>query len=243
MILLWIILFSGLLLDPVDTLLEEAERAYERWEFEQAISLYMQVLLSEPESGAIYYNLGNAYYGAGFLGEALVNYRRGQRLLPRDSEIATAISRIWIERVDFQGEERFWLDRLASLTTTWLTPFELHLVGLTFWIVWIGAMVAWFVWNDRRRQISIVFAVVSIFLALILILLASRLYADANRPLGVVTAMTSTARSGPGEDYIELFQLYNAAEVRIIGQEGDWLRCQLPDGSQGWFLRSEIEEV
>ena len=76
MTLLWIILFSVLLQDPVDVLLLEAERAYERRDFEQAISLYEQVVLSESESGGLFYNLGNAYYSAGFLGEALVNYQR-----------------------------------------------------------------------------------------------------------------------------------------------------------------------
>ena len=107
----------------------------------------------------------------------------------------------------------------------------------------VGTAIIWFFWADKRRQIRVVVIGVMIPLAVILLLLVARTYADANRPIGVVTANTSTAMSGPGEDYVELFQLYNAAEVRIIGKNGDWIRCQLPDSSQGWFLSSEIERV
>ncbi len=44
--------------------------------FEQAVSLYEQLLESGFINGQIYYNLGNAYYRLGMPGKSILYYRR-----------------------------------------------------------------------------------------------------------------------------------------------------------------------
>jgi SH3-like domain-containing protein len=49
--------------------------------------------------------------------------------------------------------------------------------------------------------------------------------------------------SGPGEDYLELYRLYAAAELRVLETHDDWARFVLPDGRQGWVERDNIELI
>ncbi len=60
--------------------------------FEQAVSLYEQLLESGFINGQIYYNLGNACYRLGTPGKAIMYYRRAEELLPRDADIKANIN-------------------------------------------------------------------------------------------------------------------------------------------------------
>ncbi len=59
-----------------DTALKEAEVAYTKEDYAKAIELYEGILKSNGESAAVYYNLGNAYYKAGKIAPAILNYER-----------------------------------------------------------------------------------------------------------------------------------------------------------------------
>ena len=68
--------------------------------FEQAVSLYEQLLKSGFINGQIYYNLGNAYYRLGMPGKAIIYYRRAEKLLPRDADIKANINLLKRDFVD-----------------------------------------------------------------------------------------------------------------------------------------------
>ena len=69
-----------------DTALKEAEVAYTKEDYAKAIELYEGILKSNGESAAVYYNLGNAYYKAGKIAPAILNYERCLLLDPGDSD-------------------------------------------------------------------------------------------------------------------------------------------------------------
>ncbi|MCR4319495.1 MAG: hypothetical protein NUV74_04045, partial [Candidatus Brocadiaceae bacterium] len=53
----------------------------------EAASQYETILTHGFEHGQIYYNLGNTYYRKGELGRAILNYRKAQRLIPRNADL------------------------------------------------------------------------------------------------------------------------------------------------------------
>ena len=67
-----------------ESTLKEAEEAYAKEDYTQAIELYESVLKSYGESAMVYYNLGNAYYKAGKVAPAILNYERALLLNPGD---------------------------------------------------------------------------------------------------------------------------------------------------------------
>lgn len=95
----------------------QANASYAEEKFDQAIAAYEEALKLDYESGPLYYNLANAYFKQGILGEAIVNYLRAQRLMPDDADLkanlAYAQSLIKGGRVTAQ---RHWLaDQLLTL--------------------------------------------------------------------------------------------------------------------------------
>ena len=79
-------LCAGVLVMAQEAALKEAETAYTSEDYAKAIALYEEVLSSHGESAAVYYNLGNAYYKAGKLGPAILNYERCLLLQPGDAD-------------------------------------------------------------------------------------------------------------------------------------------------------------
>src|SRR3990167_1234739 len=53
----------------------------------EAATQYETILANGFEHGQIYYNLGNTYYRRGEVGNAVLNYRKAQRLMPRNADL------------------------------------------------------------------------------------------------------------------------------------------------------------
>lgn len=67
--------------------LAPADSAYNAGHYGEAIELYQAVMNKEGTSTASLFNLGNAYYQSGDLGNARLCYERARRLDPRSAEI------------------------------------------------------------------------------------------------------------------------------------------------------------
>jgi tetratricopeptide (TPR) repeat protein len=61
---------------------ENANKAYNNHQYEQAISLYEDMLEKGNQDAVIYYNLGNAYYKQGEKAQSSINYLRALRMNP-----------------------------------------------------------------------------------------------------------------------------------------------------------------
>jgi tetratricopeptide (TPR) repeat protein len=223
--------------------LRQAEEAYYNGDYAIAIDLYNSLLLEGLESDSLHFNLGNAYFEAGRLGEALVHYKRAQRLTPRDTAINANIMRVRALRADFQGDEQFWIDRLASSTHTTLTLTELGMLALIVWTMWFSLSAIW-IWRKQwRNYLGVPLVIGGIIVILSAMLFFSRQYSDYQRPQAIVTVLQADIYSGPSEEYLNIYQLYAAAELRIVETRGDWIRFVLPDGQQGWILRQHIIRI
>jgi tetratricopeptide (TPR) repeat protein len=223
--------------------LEQANNAYESGAYDVAITIYRSLLLDGIRDAVVYFNLGNAYYEAGQPGLALVNYRRAQRIEPRDTEINTNIARIRAERVDLQSGESNLIDRFASSTMSLATISELGWLVFSLWALWLVLLTV-AIWRyEWRTHLCWWLVGGGVCLLIGLTLLGSRLYAVHARPDAVVIDLSTQVMSGPGEGYLPIFRLYAAAEIRVLQTSGEWARIVLPDGRQGWVKSDAIEEI
>ena len=77
----------------------------ERWA--EAAAEYERVLAAGWESGNLYFNLGNAWFRAGDVGRAVLDYERARRLLPRDPDVQANLSYAR-EQAGESGTETLW---------------------------------------------------------------------------------------------------------------------------------------
>lgn len=244
LLLIWLIAGQGVGQgDNSLTIFTQANAAYENGDYAQAITLYHALENLFIEDAHVYYNLGNAYYQTGDIGRALVYYLRAQTLMPRDSDLIANIALVRAERVDIQSDETGILDGLAALTTGILQVVELAaLVGLVwaFWCVVVTVFIVQRRWRETLRGPLLVVGAVVVFGGMLLV---SRIYVAENHPAAVIIAARVQAMSGPGTDYLSLYPLYAAAEIRLMESRMGWVRFSLPDGRQGWLPEDVIMMV
>ena len=65
----------------------KAEAAYNAGNYDEAIGIYNNIITTEGTSAPLFYDLGNAYYKAGQIGNAVLCFERAKKLDPRNKSI------------------------------------------------------------------------------------------------------------------------------------------------------------
>jgi tetratricopeptide (TPR) repeat protein len=236
-----------LLTDPVaqsqpDVVTIQAEAAYLRGDFVEALRLYQQLESAGLHDVGLYYNLGLSAAALGDMGSAMLYYRRAYALAPRDPDVVTELARLRTQRTDLLGEDRNPLDGVAVFTAGIVTTDELFAITWTAWLV--VCVLAIVLLMDRRRAVMrFLVGLAVLWFVNCGLLLLGRVYVETERPAAVVVAQRATVMSGPDMAYLELYALHVAAELRLLETRGGWVRFILPDGRQGWLPRDVIAVV
>jgi tetratricopeptide (TPR) repeat protein len=228
--------------DSLD-LVAQANDAYMTGDYESSKLLYEAIILDGIRDFRVYFNLANAYYQSGDMGRALLNYRRAQEIWPRDSDLANNLTRVRMERVDLLSDDTGFSESLLALTRGIFNLSELSVLVFVIWLVWFSLLGFGIIKTAWRSKVHPPLLVTGVFLLSGLFLLGGRIDTSIRRPPAVVTDKVVQVRSGPGEEYLELYQLHAAAEIYVWERKNDWLQFALPDGRLGWVPLKTVELV
>jgi len=242
--ILSVILIPVLLLaQEPSTLFSQAKQQYNQGNYEQAINDYQQIIRQGVESAPLHFNMGNAYFKAGEIGEAILHYEKAAKLAPRDQDIqynlkiaqARIQDRITPPPMSFimkiYNGIKYWLalDELA-----WTTVILLLLTSLFF----AGRLL---MRNERIKEVSrILFIIGMILLILTVPLLVSRTVEASQEKYGIVLNPEIKVYSAPQTISTEVFVIHEGTRVQIERGQDDWFRIRLADGKEGWGQASEI---
>lgn len=222
----------------------EANRLYEAGEFTAAAASYQSLVDAGAEDGLVHYNLANAYFKAGDLGRAILNYHRAQRWLPRDGDVAANLQLARAQVIDRLADENegavVGLARRLLLASTTLD--EAAVVALGLWLLLCALAIAALLWPGGRRKMLYATGVVAVLLALSLLSLGLHA-AEERNPVAIVVAKEVAVYSGPGTDYLNEFTLHAGAQVRWLETRQGWVRVALPGDLQGWLPAGAVEQV
>jgi len=224
----------------------EADSAYIRGDFAQAITLYEE-LLQDGESPEIYYNLGNSYYKADEIGKSILNYERALLLDPGNSDIRANLDIARSKTQDnlVSSPDIFFVVWITSLINT-MSVKQWAIWGIVTFILFLAALgIFFFTMSERNKKISFVCGLVLLVISLISNVFAysqrSRLI---NRNSGIVLAPSITVRSTPSESGTSLFILHEGSKVGIKDNSmQEWKEIELSDGKVGWIPVSAIEII
>jgi len=222
----------------------EANLLYQDGQFEAAIELYENIRTGNYESGELYYNLANAYYKAGNIGKARLNYERALLWLEGDESVIQNLELLKLRLVD-QIEQppklfiNVWWDALLNMFNT--NTLGVVVLAL-FWIVLIAAAI--FLYYRKRGWLKwkSVFVTSFVIWLFILTIWINKIYLFETEKYGVILASTITVYAEPAEDTTELFVLHEGTRVKIERSSSGWLEIRLSDGKTGWLV-SDILEV
>jgi tetratricopeptide (TPR) repeat protein len=222
---------------------DQANRLYDQQKFEKARGVYEEISKGGINDPVILYNLGNACARTGDVGAAALYYTRALRLAPRDRDIRENLSRLEpaINRSNtfFLLEPFAWLKNLLSLDAwTILCSMFLSLACLSLGFYFL---------TQRENILPHLKKGFISFLILFLItgsMLAFKIYGEVIIKSAIVMKADALARSGPGDQFEELYKLPAGTGVRIISKpQNSWVRTRLMDGRSAYLPLTEIQGV
>ena len=229
-----------------DTALKEAEVAYTKEDYAKAIELYEGILKSNGESAAVYYNLGNAYYKAGKIAPAILNYERCLLLDPGDSDARFNLQMARQKTIDkiepvgdfflvkwFKSVENLGSCRLLGEDRYRVLPVVYRLLDLVLFSRWV-----------RLKKIGFYLGVLFIIMVVFANIFASDQKDEMiNRKHAIVFAPTVTVKSSPDASGTDLFVLHEGTNVTVKSTLGEWSEIELEDGNVGWMPSKDIEKI
>ena len=233
----FILLPVVLLAQDPSALFSEAEQQYDEGEYTGAVETYQQILRQGVESASLHYNLGNAYFKSGEIGEAILHYEKAAKLSPRDPDIrynlkiarARIQDRITPPPVSFlmkvYNGMKYWL---ALNELAWATGALFLLTSLLF----AGRHLFRY---EQLRKISRSLFIVGIGLLILTVpLLVSRTLEASQEKYGIVLDPEIKVYSAPQTISTEVFVIHEGTRVRVEQEQDNWFRIRLADGKEGW---------
>ena len=187
----------------------------------EAVSQYETILTDGFEHGQIFYNLGNTYYRMGELGMAILNYRKAQRLIPRNADLNAnlRLAKNSTEDKELPNEiplvirRMFFWFFLLSVNELIVAAVSLYVVLMTLLFFLIILKYGWL----KRFVIGFT---VGVFIAVVSV--GIKIYREQGVNHGVITTTKCQVRYGPGEEYEPKFEIHDGAECLIEGERDDW---------------------
>ncbi|MCX8009537.1 MAG: tetratricopeptide repeat protein, partial [Ignavibacteria bacterium] len=99
-ILVVLMLSNFLYANEFETYLQKGNEAYKNKDYKTEIENYTKVLSSGIEGASIFYNIGNAHYRLGNLGEAIYYYEKALKLKPADEDITHNLQIAKLQTID-----------------------------------------------------------------------------------------------------------------------------------------------
>lgn len=222
---------------------EKANAYYTTEEYQQAISIYEQILAADEESAKLYFNLGNAYYKTGDINNAILNYERAKLLAPHDEDIDFNLqiaNQFVVTTIEELPQPFFLRWRTSAINRypadTWafisVSAFILFLILLGF--VVFSKTVA------LRR--------ISFWTGILVVIFSGFTYSFASkqkqkiieRNSAIVFCPRVTVKSSPAEAGTDLFLIYEGLKIEITDSLNTWKEIKLADGNEGWLPDSCI---
>lgn len=227
---------------PVE-LFRQAGTLYEMNDFTGAVAKYRQVIDMGIENGIVYYNMGNAFFKDGKLGETILAYERALKYLPRDEDVKTNLEFANLLSANKENKEKranffaLFKNFLKTFTVNeWTYGFE-----ILYAILFFFGIIKVFAKRERIKKVAGIILIAILPIGCFLgIATGLRIYWTHFSKEAVVIEKTIKVHSGPAKSYTLLFSVPEGAKLFIHQERANWLQVTLPNGYNGWINSQSV---
>lgn len=220
----------------LETMFSQANRMYEQGRFNDAAMAYDNLIQVGVASPALYFNAGNAWFKAGQTGRAIVDYRKAEKLAPRDPDI----------RANLQFARRQVANSVPALPGTPWTRWMNH-ISVNEWTIAASVALALFFMIMALRQIRPstrnMLKTPAIALGFVTVCLSLCLYFDygnVQTKSGVITTSEAVVRRGPFDESQSAFTVRDGAELLVVDSKDNWLQVADAARHTGWIRTNQL---
>jgi len=244
--ILFLLLATVLFANNLQERFNAGNQFYQQGQYEQAVAEYQAILDAGQESGALYFNLGNACYKLEQFGLARLYYERASVLLKNDEALTDNLELLKQSLVDkIPSSPQFilfeWRDKVLEFFSARLLTWVTAIIFLGFLIVSALQRHSQRRGNFNRFRTTFVMVVV-LFLVTIFIF-GQKIYLLETEEFGVILAPSVTTLAEPKLSATEVFVIHEGAKVSIERNAAEWLEIKLADGKTGWLQKRNLEKI
>ena len=224
----------------------QANEAYTKGQYQQAIETYEEVLATGNFSNEIYYNLGNAYFKTKQKGKAVLNFERALLANASDEDAAYNLAIVNqqladnLEQVDAFFLKKWW-QNFHQITSSGVWSF----FTLAFLWLGIGGLILWLLSKERTKKKQGFIGGIAILLLSLLFFLAARSQADfeQNSKMAILLEPVLELKNGPDEQSTDILQIHEGLKLELLDEIDTWYKVKLSNGEQGWLPKGSVEEI
>ena len=221
--------------------------------FKWASDRYGELVVAGFVNGQLYYNLANALYRQGKIGNAVLYYNKAQRLLPRNSDVMENIRLVKTEFADKELTSK--VPGIIKAILFWYFLFNLSeatVFTIIFYLLLAVAVMCYI--YIRMQWLKPVCFGLGIAVVVISSTLGVKIYNEKCKQRGVVIAQECKVRYGPGKEYEAKFNIHEGSEFIVKDENDEWYKAYIfidirqPEDKEksskefrvGWLKKSEV---
>ena len=238
------------------TAVQQADSAYNKKNFQDALYYYQAAAEKDGVSSDLYYNMGNTYYRLGDLGHAVLNYRRALALDPSNEEARLNLEFVRTKITDKPEDDSTFLRNVHLKIVSWMSPDAWAWTSMGVFALMIGLIAIYlFAPSVNARKVGFFGAFVILFIFIYTLYVA---WSSANAYNGngraVVTAPVTNLRSTPASSNSsadKVVPIHEGTELIILDSLATpddpkvplWYDVKINNTSRAWLPAADVEKV
>ncbi|AEE49399.1 tetratricopeptide repeat protein [Haliscomenobacter hydrossis] len=214
---------------------QQAQESYQQGNYPAAVQAYKKLIAAGYHNAALSFNLGNACFRAGKLGEAVLYYEKALALKPNDEATLANLELVrgeLTDQIDHTSAPEWWdwllQPQWIMRPNAWAVLFAVLIwLGMgSFWLLRRQTAKPWLRWAARG------------ILGLSILVLAAAAFSYWNsyhNPTGVILSKETTLRIGPEKASPAIRKLHEGTKVAYLDKIGTWDKVRLSNGQEGWL--------
>lgn len=221
---------------------KQAGEAYFNRDFNKAIELYSGLEKNGLVNSDLFYNLANANYRQGHIGEAIYYYSKALRYAPRDRDLVANYQYVLGKKVD--QIEKPLLIKIYHTLFFWQDVLTLkEIMGVALLFYWAFFVLLALRVMKRKRGLSVALWISLVFNLIFLPTAFAKFYSERISKRGVVVASLGAVYSEPNSDSIKLYELHEGTQVEVENNTDKFAKIKLSDGRVGWIELAQVKTI
>ncbi len=232
-----------------------ADSAYSKENYDEAIVLYNSLLGERGRSAEIYYNLGNAYYRKGEIGNAVLSYERALRVNPSHADARANLAFVNSRLEDRPEDNNSFLTRLHRSVVLSMSADAWAWIALTSFVLLCAAVALYiFSANVTLRKLgffgAFVLLVLTVYFVVVAINAASHFIDHSEAVVTAPSTLLNSAPRQPGNTE-KVVPLHEGTKVEIIDSIATpddpvspmWYNVRINGSASAWLRATDVERI